>query len=141
MEVLTTLSPLVGVLGLLVAFLLYIAITRQPAGSEIMRGIAEQIEIGAMTFLRREYTVLSVFVVIVAGLLGLFLNWETALAFLSGGVCSVLAGFFGMKAATKANVRTAEAARSSGQGKALLTAFNGGAVMGVSVASLGLIGV
>ncbi len=141
MEVLTSLSPFVGVLGLLVAFALYITITRQPAGSEIMRGIAAQIEIGAMTFLRREYTVLSVFVVVVAALLGIFLNWETATAFLSGAVCSVFAGFFGMKAATKANVRTAEAARGHGQGKALLTAFNGGAVMGVSVASLGLIGV
>ena len=141
MEVFIALSPYVGVAGLLVALLLYLSITRQSSGSELMQGIARQIEVGAMAFLRREYTVLSLFVLIVAALLGSFLNWQTAIAFLSGGICSVLAGFFGMKAATKANVRTAEAAREHGQGKALLTAFNGGAVMGVSVASLGLIGV
>ncbi len=141
MEFLTTLSPYVGVLGLVVAFALYRAIVRQPEGTEVMRNIAMQIQTGAMAFLRREYTVLSVFVVIVSVLLGSFLNWETAIAFLSGAICSVLAGLFGMRAATKANVRTAEAARASGQGRALLTAFNGGAVMGVSVGSLGLIGV
>jgi len=141
MEFLTSLSPIIGVVGLFVALGLYISITRQSAGSEIMRGIAEQIQIGSMAFLRREYSVLALFVLVVAVLLGSFLQWETALAFVSGGLCSVLAGLFGMKAATKANVRTAEAARESGQGKALLTAFNGGAVMGISVGSLGLIGV
>jgi len=141
MEVFISLTPYVGAAGLLVALALYLSITRQSPGSEVMRGIAQQIEVGAMAFLRREYAVLSVFVLIVAALLASFLNWQTAVAFLSGSLCSVLAGFFGMKAATKANVRTAEAAREHGQGKALLTAFNGGAVMGVSVASLGLIGV
>jgi K(+)-stimulated pyrophosphate-energized sodium pump len=141
MEFLTSFSPVTGLVGLLVALGLYLSIVKQSAGSELMRGIADQIQEGAMAFLRREYSVLSVFVVVVAILLGVSLQWETALAFVSGGLCSVLAGLFGMKAATKANVRTAEAARESGQGKALLTAFNGGSVMGISVASLGLIGV
>jgi len=94
-----------------------------------------------MAFLRREYTILSVFVVVVAGLLGWKLGWPTAGAFLGGAICSTMAGFSGMKSATKANVRTAAAAKESGQSKALLVAFNGGAVMGMSVASLGLIGV
>jgi len=141
MEFLVSLSPIMGAAGLLVALGLYIAIKRQPPGSELMKSIASQIEIGAMAFLRREYTVLAVFMVVVAVLLGTSINPETAMAFLSGGICSVLAGLFGMKAATKANVRTAQAAKEHGQGKALLTAFNGGAVMGVSVASLGLVGV
>ncbi|MDH4069997.1 MAG: sodium-translocating pyrophosphatase [Ignavibacteria bacterium] len=141
MEFLTSTAPYVGIAGLVLALILYVSITRQSAGSELMRGIANQIEVGAMAFLRREYSVLSVFVLLVAVLLGFFLNWATAIAFLSGSICSVFAGFLGMKAATKANVRTTEAAREFGQGKALLTAFNGGAVMGVSVASLGLIGV
>ncbi|MFN0159411.1 MAG: sodium-translocating pyrophosphatase [Bacteroidota bacterium] len=141
MEMLTSLSPLFGVLGLLVAFIIYFSLKRQAAGNELMQSIAEQIQEGAMAFLKREYTVLTFFVIVVSILLAVFLDWQTASAFVSGAICSVLAGFFGMKAATKANVRTAAAAKDHGQGKALLTAFNGGAVMGVSVASLGLIGV
>lgn len=141
METFITLSPVFGIVGLLVAFAIYMSLIRQPAGNDLMRSISDQIHVGAMAFLRREYTVLVFFVLIVAILLGISLRWETAIAFLSGATCSVLAGFFGMKAATKSNVRTAEAARAEGQGKALLTAFNGGAVMGVSVASLGLLGV
>lgn len=135
------LSPILGVVGLLVAFGIYFSLARQSAGNELMQDIAGQIQIGAMAFLKREYFVLTFFVALVGILLGFFLRWETAGAFVSGAVCSVLAGFFGMRAATKANVRTAQAAKDHGQGKALLTAFSGGAVMGVSVASLGLIGV
>ncbi|MBI2822423.1 MAG: sodium/proton-translocating pyrophosphatase, partial [Acidobacteria bacterium] len=141
METLTVLAPVGGVVGLAVALIIFLAIKRQSPGTELMMGIAEQIEVGAMAFLRREYVVLACFVSLVAVLLALFLQWQTAIAFVGGAVCSVLAGFFGMRAATQANVRTAEAARGSGQERALLTAFNGGAVMGVSVASLGLIGV
>lgn len=133
--------PAVGGLGLVVAFLIFHNLKRLPAGNELMRDIAAQIQVGAMAFLKREYIVLFFFVIIVAALLGSFLNPSTAFAFLSGASCSVLAGFFGMRAATIANVRTTEAARAHGQRKALLTAFDGGAVMGVSVASLGLIGV
>lgn len=137
----TTFAPIAGVAGLLVALAIYLSLRRQPAGNALMQGIADQIHVGAMAFLRREYTVLVFFVLVVALLLGFSLNAATAVAFVSGALCSVLAGFFGMKAATRANVRTAEAARGVGQGRALLSAFNGGAVMGVSVASLGLIGV
>ncbi|HLA99832.1 MAG TPA: sodium-translocating pyrophosphatase [Bacteroidota bacterium] len=140
MDVLIQISPFAGLLGLLVAFIIYSSINRQSPGNEVMRGIADQIRIGSMAFLKREYSVLVFFVGIVAVLLWIFLRSEIALAFIGGATCSVLAGFFGMRAATSANVRTAQAAKESGQGRALLTAFDGGAVMGVSVASLGLIG-
>ncbi len=130
-----------GLVGLGVAVMLYMYLRKQPAGNEVMRGIAEQIETGAMAFLRREYTVLAVFIVVVGALLWLAIGQWTALAFLFGALSSMTAGFIGMKAATKANVRTAEAARSSGQGLALRMAFSGGAVMGLAVASLGLFGI
>jgi K(+)-stimulated pyrophosphate-energized sodium pump len=133
--------PVLGGVGLLGALFIFFNLKRLPAGNDGMRDIASQIQIGSMAFLKREYVVLVFFVIIVAAMLGWFLNANTAMAFLSGASCSVLAGFFGMRAATIANVRTAEAARAHGQGKALLTAFDGGAVMGISVASLGLIGV
>jgi K(+)-stimulated pyrophosphate-energized sodium pump len=141
METWTNLIPLGGLLGLGFAMVLYVSITRASPGTELMREIATAIESGAMAFLKREYSILVAFVTIVAGLLAVFLGKETGIAFLSGAGCSVLAGFLGMKAATKANVRTAAAAKEGGQGPALLMAFNGGSVMGVAVASLGLIGV
>ena len=129
-----------GLIGLAVAWLLYIAITRQSEGSEAMRELAQLIRTGAMAFLRREYSVLVPFILVVAGLLAWAIGWRTGAAYVAGGVCSILAGFFGMSAATRANVRTSEAARASGQAKALRIAFNGGAVMGLAVASLGLLG-
>lgn len=141
MHELTSFAPFAGLLGMVIAYLIYVLVKRQPDGNEVMRHISFQIHKGAMAFLKREYTVLVFFIAVVAVLLGVFIDYRTAIAFVSGASCSILAGFFGMQAATKANVRTAEAARAEGQGKALLTAFNGGAVMGVSVASLGLIGV
>ncbi len=141
MEQYLILAPVFGGIGLIIALLLYLFIKRQPVGSDIMKDIADQIHLGAMTFLRREYTVLAVFVTIVFILLGLSIGWSTAAAFISGAFCSALAGLFGMKAATKANVRTTEAARAEGQSKALTIAFYGGSVMGLSVASLGLFGV
>ncbi|HEX9829013.1 MAG TPA: sodium-translocating pyrophosphatase [Bacteroidota bacterium] len=141
MEQLTQYVPWAGAVGLLVAFVIYYTLSRLPEGTERMKDIASQIHVGAMAFLKREYVVLAIFVTIVAALLWYFLGQYTTTAFVSGALCSVLAGFLGMQAATKANVRTAEAARSVGQGKALLTAFDGGAVMGVSVASIGLVGV
>jgi K(+)-stimulated pyrophosphate-energized sodium pump len=130
-----------GLLGLLVAGAIYAYLKKQPAGNEVMRDIAEQIHAGAMAFLRREYSVLVPFIVVVALLLGLAVGWRTGAAYVAGALCSILAGFFGMSAATKANVRTSEAARSSGQGAALRIAFFGGGVMGLSVASLGLLGI
>ncbi len=135
------LPPVFGAVGLLIALAIFAYIKRQPDGNEVMRDIAHQIQIGAMAFLRSEYKVLAIFVVIVFGLLAVFLDLFTAIAFVTGALCSVVAGFIGMQAATIANVRTTEAARSSGQAKALMISFFGGSVMGLSVASLGLIGV
>ncbi len=132
---------ILGLVGLGFSLATYAWVRKQPAGNEIMRGLAEQIEDGAMAFLRREYTVLAGFVVVIAALLWLAIGQWTALSFVFGAVSSMVAGFIGMKAATKANVRTAEAARASGQGMALRMAFNGGAVMGLAVAALGLFGI
>ena len=130
-----------GLLGLLVAAIIYAYLKRQSAGNEVMRGLADQIQSGAMAFLKREYSVLVPFILVVAVLLGLAVGWRTGMAYVAGATCSILAGFFGMSAATKANVRTSEAARSQGQGPALRIAFFGGGVMGLSVASLGLLGI
>ena len=134
-------TPILGGLGLIIAAGLYLYIVRQPDGTPLMREIATAIHEGAMVFLRREYQILGVFVLVVFALLGLFINGATAIAFLSGAACSMLAGLFGMEAATRANVRTAQAANQYGQSRALMLAFSGGAVMGLSVASLGLLGV
>ena len=140
-------APLFGLLGLAAAFGLFMYVSRQSTGNEVMADLAARIHEGAMAFLRREYSVLAIFVVIVAILLWLAIDRGTggapltALAYVSGAASSVLAGFFGMSAATRANVRTAAAAKESGASKALRVAFFGGAVMGLSVAALGLLGV
>lgn len=133
-------AAILGVVGILFAGLLFLTIRRQSPGSTQMAELAETIHRGAMVFLKREYSVLIPFVVVVFALLTWKIGINTGIAFLSGACCSMLAGYFGMNAATRANVRTTEAARSSGQAKALQIAFSGGAVMGMSVASLGLIG-
>ena len=130
-----------GALGLLAALLVYRYVARQPQGTDMMSDLAGQIHDGAMAFLRREYTVLAGFVAVVAVLLYLAIGGASALAYVAGAASSVLAGFFGMKAATRANVRTSAAANEEGQGKALRIAFFGGAVMGLSVAALGLLGI
>ena len=133
-------APVLGVLGLSMAWLLYRHVVAQPAGSAAMVEIATQIHAGAMTFLRREYSILVWFMLLVAVLLAIAIHPLTALAFVTGGVCSMLAGFFGMKAATRANVRTANAAREHGRDRALAIAFYGASVMGLCVASLGVVG-
>ena len=134
-------SPVVGLAGFLFAIATYFWVVKQPAGNAKMTGIAGLIESGSMTFLRKEYTILIAFLAVVAGLLGWKLGVNTAICYIVGATASMLCGFVGMKAATKANVRTAEAAAQSGQGKALLVAFYGGSVMGMAVASVGLMGV
>ena len=131
----------IGILGLLVAILTYVGITRHAAGSAIMQTLAGRIHQGAMAFLRREYLVLLPFLLLVAALLAWAIGVNTAIAYVLGGLCSVASGFAGMQAATKANVRTSEAARAHGQAAALRIAFSGGSVMGLSVASLGLLGI
>jgi len=134
-------AAVAGLAGMMLAAVIYFTVRRQPDGSQMMRDVADLIHSGAMTFLRREYSVLFPFIAVVAFLLYLAIGRGTALAYMGGGVCSILAGLFGMEAATRANVRTTEAARTHGQGMALRIAFNGGAVMGLSVASLGLLGI
>ena len=141
MTQLVTYSPYLGIVGVLFAAILYWRVARGSAGTDRMQEIAEQIHDGAMAFLRKEYSILVIFIAVVATLLAWKLAYQTALAFIFGAATSIVAGFSGMKAATRANVRTAAAAKESGQGAALLMAFDGGAVMGVAVASLGLIGV
>jgi len=141
MQGLVTLVPFVGVGGLIIGLLIYLNILRTPVRSPKMQEVADAIYEGAMAFLMREYQILIIFVIVVAALLAWGLGIHTAIAFLSGAFCSILAGFVGMKAATRANVRTAQAAMEHGEGEALLVAFNGGSVMGLSVASLGLVGV
>ena len=137
---LTQWSWVIGVIGLLIAGVIYAYVKRQPSGTPAMIDLAEQIHDGAMAFLRREYTFLLVFVVVVAILLGLAISIQTSIAYIFGAFSSVCAGFFGMKAATRANVRTSQAANEHGAGKALRIAFFGGSVMGLAVASLGLAG-
>lgn len=141
-----------GVLALLTAGIFRILISMRSAGTEKMQKIANQVRIGAMAFLRREYRVIGIFVVIVGALLYAFLdtgienvrlqNWgapTTSGSFVLGALCSVLAGFIGMRTATAANVRTTQAARTN-LGSALRVAFLSGATMGLSVVGLGLIG-
>lgn len=134
------LAPLAGVLGLLFALYLAKRISKEEPGTDRMKEISGYIHEGAMAFLTREYKILSIFIIVVFIILGIFLNWLTAICFVVGAVFSILAGFFGMQVATKANVRTANAARH-GQNKALQIAFSGGAVMGMSVVGLGIFGV
>jgi K(+)-stimulated pyrophosphate-energized sodium pump len=137
----TNISWIVGLFGLGLAGLTYRYVKSQSTGTEAMEELAEQIHDGAMAFLRREYTLLLGFVVVIGCLLFFAVSQETAYAYLAGSICSVLAGFFGMKSATRANVRTSAAANQDGTGKALRVAFFGGAVMGLSVAALGLLGI
>ncbi|HMB35401.1 MAG TPA: sodium-translocating pyrophosphatase, partial [Methylomirabilota bacterium] len=134
------LAPSLAAGGLVLAFILYLFVAAQPRGSSAMTEIAAAIHTGAMAFLRREYSILAAFIVVVAVFLSLAISRYTALAFVAGALCSMLAGFVGMKAATKANVRTAEAARSIGRDKAHAVAFFGGSVMGLTVAALGILG-
>jgi len=137
---LTDWAWLLGVIGLVIALAIYGYVKRQPAGTEGMIELGEQIHDGAMAFLRREYTVLIGFVIIVAALLTWAIGGVPAIAYIFGATSSVVAGFCGMKAATRANTRTAAAANTEGQGKALRVAFFGGAVMGLAVAALGMLG-
>lgn len=130
----------VGGFGLIVALAFYFRVKSQPGGNETMERIAGYIREGAMAFLVREYKVLAIYAVVVGALLAYALGLIAAVSFLTGAFLSLLAGFFGMKAATYGNVRTTQAAAMGSKSKALLVAFDGGAVMGLSVAGLGLLG-
>ncbi len=140
MNELKILFPIVGILGLVFAFSIYRVILSHSAGTDKMKDIAREIELGAMAFLKSEYSKLLIFILLVAVLLLFSFGWQTGLSFMTGALCSGLAGFIGMKSATKSNVRTAMAAKEKGLSEALFVAFSGGAVMGISVAGLGLFG-
>jgi K(+)-stimulated pyrophosphate-energized sodium pump len=134
-------SPVIfGVIGLAIAAFFYFRVKALPDGNDTMRRIAGYIREGAMAFLNRQYRVLAVYAVVVFIAIGMNLGWVSGGSFLLGAILSLLAGFIGMRAATLANVRTTEAARTGVRANALLTALDGGAVMGIVVASLGLIG-
>ena len=132
--------PLLGFVGLLVALGLYIIVNRFPEGDENVKKIGDQIHLGAMTFMKTEYLYLTIFAVVVIVLVWISLGQDTAIAVLAGALSSSIAGWIGMYSATKANVRTATAASESGAETALSVAFYGGSIMGLCVASLGLIG-
>ncbi|MBT7313149.1 MAG: sodium-translocating pyrophosphatase [Halieaceae bacterium] len=136
-----TWPPILGAVGLVIAFAIYLVMSRYTAGDEKVRGIADEIHIGAMVFMHREYKMLFAFAaVLVVGIVLSPLGTNTAIAFVAGAVSSATAGYLGMYAATKANVRTAVAANQEGAAAALNIAFYGGSIMGLCVASLGLIG-
>ena len=136
------LLPIVlGVLGLLSAWVVYIKVKSSPEGSGKVKEIGDEIHLGAMVFMASEYKRLAVFCLVC--ILGLYfsLGWETAISFFVGAMCSGVAGFIGMYTATKANVRTAVAANEKGASEALNVAFFGGSIMGLTVASMGLFGI
>ncbi|NLM44859.1 MAG: sodium-translocating pyrophosphatase [Clostridiales bacterium] len=135
------LAPIAGVLALAFAGILASGIMKKDPGNDKMKEIMGYIHEGAMAFLYREYRVLGVFIVVMVIVIGLLLkSWLTALCFVVGAIFSILAGYFGMQVATKANARTANAAQH-GQNEALGIAFRGGAVMGMCVVGLGILGV
>lgn len=137
-------APLLGAGGMLLAGLNYWIVTRRPEGTETMRTYAQALHDGAMTFLKREYIAITIFAVILFAVLTYFFREQAPLigvAYLFGAFSSMLAGYIGMKASTRSGVRSTEAARQGGMGEALVVAFTGGSVMGLSVAALGLLGI
>ena len=141
MSTLAILVPIAAFVGLIVAYALAAWIGKLDEGNERMKEIAGYIREGAMAFLRREYKTMAIVIVVLFLVIGFALNsWVTAILYVIGALLSVLAGFFGMKVATLGNVRTAHAADESGMVKALKVAFRSGAVMGLCVSGLGLLG-
>jgi K(+)-stimulated pyrophosphate-energized sodium pump len=145
MDKLIYLVPVLGAVGLLYTFVKFAWVSKQDAGNARMQEIAKHIAEGAMAFLKAEWKILSYFVIIAALLLALMgnsnphSNWSISIAFIIGAVLSATAGYIGMRSATKANVRTAHAARTS-LSQALKVSFTGGSVMGLGVAGLAVLG-
>ena len=131
MSMLALVAPVLGIVALLFARSLSVKVSKQDAGTDSMKEIAAFIHEGAQAFLFAEYKILVVFVAVLFVGVGLGIGWITAVAFLLGALFSTVAGYCGMNVATKANVRTAAAAKDSGMNKALSIAFSGGAVMGM----------
>ena len=140
MDTVLLVPPLMGVLGLIVAFLIYGAVKKYPGGEGRIAEIAREIHLGAMVFMKREYQILGIFVLAVGILLFFLLGLNTAFAFFLGAIASATAGFIGMYTATQANVRTTMAAHTKGPSETLTVAFFGGSIMGMSVAAMGLLG-
>ena len=140
MEKLQWLIPALALAALLFAAYKAHYVVKSPTGNARMQEIAAAIAEGADAFLLSEYRILAIFVAVLFVLIGCFIDWLTALCFVLGALCSILAGFFGMKVATRANVRTANAAMEHGMNRALSVAFSGGSVMGMCVVGLGLLG-
>ncbi|MBR6354007.1 MAG: sodium/proton-translocating pyrophosphatase, partial [Oscillospiraceae bacterium] len=135
--------PLLALCALVFAAYKASFVSKANPGNDRMQEIAAAIAEGADAFLKSEYKILVLFIVALFLLIGLFIgenSWMTAVCFLIGAGFSILAGFFGMKVATKANVRTAQAAQEGGMNRALSVAFSGGSVMGMCVVGLGLLG-
>ena len=133
--------PLLGFAGLVIAFIIYHIMIRHNHGDGVVKKIGDQIHLGAMVFMQREYKMLALFsAALLACIVVSPLGVNTAISFLVGALSSAIAGFLGMFAATKANVRTAVAAHNHGQDLALSISFYGGSIMGLCVASLGLVG-
>lgn len=141
MENMMFLVPVAAVLALLFAAYLAAKVGKEDVGTDRMKEIADAIAEGARAFLMAEYKILVIFVIVLFVLIGFGISWVTAVCFVVGALFSTIAGYCGMTVATKANVRTANAARTSGMNKALSIAFSGGAVMGMCVAGLGALGV
>ncbi|MCD8151644.1 MAG: sodium-translocating pyrophosphatase [Clostridiales bacterium] len=137
----TVIIPVIAVIALLIAAGLAANVRKQPEGTDRMKEISAAIHEGAQAFLFSEYKILIIFIVVVFVVVGFAISWPTAVCFVIGAVFSILAGYFGMSVATRANVRTANAAKEKGMSAALPVAFRGGAVMGLCVVGLGLFGV
>lgn len=134
-------APIVGIIAILFGLMKSSYVGKQDPGNDRMKEISGYIHEGAMAFLQREYKALVVFVVILAAVLTFAIGWRTAVCFIVGAIFSVTAGYIGMNTATKANVRTANAAHKKGMAAALDIAFSGGAVMGLVVVGLGILGI
>ena len=132
--------PVIGLLGIIMAVVTYFRVRKKPAGNELMQKIAGKIHRGAFVFLKREYQIIAIFIVVVFAVLAWMLSIQTALAFLFGAISSMAAGLLGMEAATRSSVRACQGAKDGGIGKALSIAFSGGSVMGIIVAALGVFG-
>ena len=137
----TLISVVLGLLGLLSAYLVYLKVRSSSEGEGRVKEIGDEIHLGAMVFMSAEYKRLAIFCIVCIVALYFSLGWQTAISFLLGALCSGTAGFIGMYSATKANVRTAIAAREKGASEALNIAFFGGSIMGLTVAAMGLFGV
>ncbi len=136
------LAPIVvGILGILFACWTYLVVKRKSEGSERMKEIADEIHLGAMVFLKSEYRIIGIFVILVFIILAKFLGLWTAVAYIAGAICSMLAGLLGMKASTRSGARTCQGAIVGKMPEALDIAFRGGSVMGIIVAALGLVGI